>query len=351
MASSWTEEANETAKQYAEAIKKQSQYLIDQQNEAKQNTLSSIENQRTNAVNTLNANKDTINQTALDNAKQANINRMISLKDNTSAMNRAGLSTQGIVGSQVNSINNNYGTNLNSILKDKANQLQDVDNQVASTNLQYDTNRINAINEYDSNISSLQNQIDQQALAQYNTIYQQVLAQKQQEWENEQAELERQEAIRQYNETLAYQKSLNSSSNSGSGGSSGGNTYFTENNNNPTSTTTQVKTKYYSGNINSDTKYGTFGTLDENGVKYQPNNVNNQKLSYSGYRVSDLFGTGNTGSTGANIDNQKVWKTAGGSYYVWDGSQNKYIEMNQYLTASKNGKILTSPTGVIIVNK
>lgn len=206
MASSWTDEANATAKQYAEALKKQSQYLVDQQNQAKQNTLNALENQRTDSINNLNANKDTINQTALDNAKQANINRMLSLKDNASAMNRAGLSSQGVVGSQVNSINNNYGSTLNEILKNKANQLQDVDNQINSTNLQYDTNRINSINEYDNNIASLQNQIDQQALSQYNTIYQQVLAQKQQEYQNQQAELERQEAIRQYNETLAYQK-------------------------------------------------------------------------------------------------------------------------------------------------
>ena len=219
MASSWTDEANATAKQYAEALKKQSQYLIDQQNQAKQNTLDALENQRTNSINNLNASKDTINQTALDNAKQANINRMLSLKDNNSAMNRAGLSSQGVVGSQVYSINNNYGTNLNEILKNKANQLQDVDNQINSTNLQYDTNRINSINEYDGNIASLQNQIDQQALSQYNTIYQQVLAQKQQEWQNQQQEYQnqleeaaRQESIRQFNEQMAYQKARDAES-------------------------------------------------------------------------------------------------------------------------------------------
>ena len=127
-------------------------------------------------------------------------------------MNRAGLSSQGVVGSQVNSINNNYGTNLNEILKNKANQLQDVDNQINSTNLQYDTNRINSINEYDGNIASLQNQIDQQALSQYNTIYQQILAQKQQEYQNQQAEAERQEAIRQFNEQMAYQKARDAES-------------------------------------------------------------------------------------------------------------------------------------------
>ena len=345
MASSWTDEANATAKQYAEALKKQSQYLIDQQNQAKQNALNVLENQRNNSINNLNANKDTINQTALDNAKQANINRMLSLKDNNSAMNRAGLSSQGVVGSQVNSINNNYGTNLNEILKNKANQLQDIDNQINSTNLQYDTNRINSINEYDGNIASLQNQIDQQALAQYNTIYQQVLAQKQQEWQNQQAEAERQEAIRQFNEQMAYQKARDAESDRQAWAKLNANNYsgFSGTNNSK-----KIKTNYYEGDINPDTQYGTFNTLDSNGVKYQPNNVGGSKLKNSGYKVSDLFGAGNTGSTGANIDSQKVWKTSSGKYYVWDGSQNKYIDLDKYFSVTNNGKVLTSPTGIVI---
>ena len=206
MAVSWMEEAKETAKKYADALKQQSQYLIDQQNQAKQNTLDAIENERLNAINNLNAGKDTIRQEALNNAKQANINRLLSLKDNQSAMSRAGLGTQGIVGSQVNSINNSYGTNLNSIIRDRTNQLQAVDDQVNNANIQYDTNRLNAINQYDSNIANLQNQIDTQALNQYNTVYAQLLAQKQQEWENQLAELQRQEAIRQYNANLALQQ-------------------------------------------------------------------------------------------------------------------------------------------------
>lgn len=345
MASSWTDEANATAKQYAEALKKQSQYLIDQQNQAKQNTLDALENQRTNSINNLNASKDTINQTALDNAKQANINRMLSLKDNNSAMNRAGLSSQGVVGSQVNSINNNYGTNLNEILKNKANQLQDVDNQINSTNLQYDTNRINSINEYDGNIASLQNQIDQQALSQYNTIYQQILAQKQQEWQNQQAEAERQEAIRQFNEQMAYQKARDAESDRQAWAKINTSNYgsFSGSDNSK-----KVKTSYYEGNINPDTQYGTFGTLDKNGVKYQPNNVGGVKLSNSGYKMSDLFDTGNIGSTGVNVDNQKVWKTANGKYYVWDGSQNKYIDLDGYFSISNNGRVLTSPTGIVL---
>ena len=110
----------------------------------------------------------------------------------------------------------------------------------------------------------------------------------------------------------------------------------------------KVKTSYYEGSINPDTQYGTFGTLDKNGVKYQPNNVGGVKLSNSGYKMSDLFDTGNIGSTGVNVDNQKVWKTANGKYYVWDGSQNKYIDLDGYFSISNNGRVLTSPTGIVL---
>lgn len=322
MASNWLDEANQTAKKYSDAIKKQSQYLIDQQNQSRQNVLNSIENQRINTINNLNSNKDTIKQTALDNARQANINRMLSLKDNEGAMSRAGLDTQGIVGSQVNSINNNYGTNLNTILKDKANSLQGVNDQINSANIQYDTNRLNAINEYDSNIAALQNQIDQQALNQYNIIYQQVLAQKQQEYKNQLAEAQRQEAIRQFN----IQRSTSSSPTSQYSFSNTG------------SSSNNIKTDYYSGSINPDTKYGTFGTLDKNGVKYQPDNVGGEKLSSSGKRISDYFGKGTvTGASGANMDNQRVWKTRTGNYYVWDGSQNKYVDITRKIPSLAAG--------------
>lgn len=341
MASSWMDEAHQRALQYSDALKQRSQYIIDQQNQAKQNSLNVIENERTNAVNQLNANKDTINQTALDNAKQANINRMLALKDNSGAMSRAGLAEQGLVGSQVNSINNNYGTNLNSILKDKANQLQGVNDQINSTNLQYDTNRINAMNDYDSKIASLQSQIDQQALNQYNTIYQQTLAQKQQEYENQQAEAARAEAIRQFNVQMELQRQQNAASNALSWAKyNQSNTNFTNSSNN----SKKIQTDYYSGEINSDTRYGVFNTADKNGVKYQPDNVGGNKLKGSGYKVSDLFGNGWQGKSGASLSNQKVWKTNTGRYYVWDGSQNSYIDVTSKLKSV--GNMFTAPTGV-----
>lgn len=348
MASSWLQEADEYAKKYAQALKEQSQYLVNQQNQAKQSAMNTIENERLNAVNTLNSSKDSIRQTAEENAKQANINRMLALKDNQSAMSRNGLSTQGIVGSQVNSINNSYGSNLNSILKDRANQLKSVDDQINSTNLQYDTNKINTANQYDQAIAELNSQIDTNALNQYNTSVAQFLAQKQQELENQNAEADRQEAIRQFNEQLAYQKEQDKIKNAQTWAqiNSSGNGNFSDSNGGSNGVQ-QIKTDHYSGNINSDVQYGTFNTTDSNGVKYQPNNVGGAKLSNSKYKVKDLLGEGITGNKGASLDNQKVWKTATGNYYVWDGSQNKYIDITSKFY--QTGDFYTTPTGTILI--
>lgn len=202
----WIKEAEENAKRYSDELKKNNQYLIDQLNASKTNTLEQLQKQQNNAIYNVNSNQSAINSSAEDAARQANINRMLALKDNASAMSRAGLSTQGIVGSQVNDINSSYGNNINDILKNKQSQLNELAKQRNDINTQYDTNRINLENEYGNNLANLQSQISDKALNQYNTIYNSYLAMKQQEYENEQAEKARLEAIRQYNEQMAYQK-------------------------------------------------------------------------------------------------------------------------------------------------
>lgn len=319
------DEANETAKKYAEALKQQSQYLIDQQNQAKQNTLSSIENERLNAINTLNAGKDTIRQQALDNAKQANINRMLALKDNQGAMNRAGLGTQGIVGSQVNSINNNYGTNLNSIIRDRTNQLKSVDDQVNSANIQYDTNRLNAINQYDANIADLQSQIDAQALNQYNTIYSQMLAQKQQEWQNQLAELERQEAIRQYNLNLALQQSQLEFEKQQAQQSQ--NNWLKEYKlqekqiNFTKDPDFSEKTDFLGNNEDTMSKKDYYFT-SSTGEDYQPRYINNVKLRKTGKKL------GNIATIKGISSSKNIWE-ANGKYYVWD--EDHYVDVSKYM--------------------
>ena len=216
-AADWMKEAEEQAKRYSDTLKQNNQYLIDQLNQSKQNTLNQLQAQQDNAIYNLNTNKAGINQTATDNAKQLNVARLLALKNNQQAMNRAGLGTQGIVGSQVNEINNDYGTNLTSVLNQQTNDLRNLEKEKNNTLLTYNTNRLNLENEYGNNLANLQQSINDRALSQYNTVYNNVLNMKQQEYANQkaeeqrlyeqqQAELARQEAIRQYNESLALQK-------------------------------------------------------------------------------------------------------------------------------------------------
>ena len=183
----WQKEAEEQAKKYSDTIKQNNQYLIDQLNQQKQNTLEQLQNQQNNAIYNLNTNKSTINQTAEENAKQANINRLLALKSNEQSLNRAGLGSQGIVGSQNAAINNSYGQNLTSVLNQKTNDLRALEKEKNDTLLKYNENRLNLSNEYDNNLANLQASIDDKALQQYNTVYNNYLAMKQQEYENEQA--------------------------------------------------------------------------------------------------------------------------------------------------------------------
>ncbi len=67
----------------------------------------------------------------------------------------------------------------------------------------------------------------------------------------------------------------------------------------------------YTGGTNPDVENGTFS----NG--YQPNNIGGQKLSKSG--ITDVV----------NGVTQNVWKTPDGKLWIWDGTQNKYLEYEE----------------------
>lgn len=180
----------------------------------------------------------------------------------------------------------------------------------------------------------------------YNTLYSQIQQEKAtkeaiRQWEAEMAYKQEQAKIAQQQWEKEYALSRNnyygsSSGRSGSGSSSGGGVALTD------SGSQRIQTNYYSGNVNPDVQYGTFGTLDKNGVKYQPDNVGGEKLSSSGKVVSDYFGKGNvTGASGANMDNQRVWKTKAGKYYIWDGSQNKYVDITGRIPNTSTGTVLS----------
>ena len=347
----WIKEAEENARKYSETIKKNNQYLIDELIKAKDNSLNQLQNQQNNAIYKLNANQSTINQSAEDAAKQLYINKMLSLKDNQNSMNRAGLGTQGIVGSQVNSINNNYGTNLTEVLKNKINNLNNLEIQKNDTNTSYDNSRINLLTDYGKNLANLQSEIDDKALNQYNTVYNNYLAMKQQEYENEQAELAKQEAIRQYNENLAFQKEQAKQSQANwekeyalnkykthlsSSGGSGFGDGSSDNSGNKTSETQSKYVNPFTKTVNPDTANGVF---DNN---YQPDNINGQKLKKSGQTVAQFIGEkGSLNSGNVSIDDQNVWKI-GNKYYAWDGYANEYVDITAY---KKTSKMMSSGAG------
>jgi len=133
-----------------------------------------------------------------------------------------------------------------------------------------------------------------------------------------------------YEKELALQQASASRSyySGGSSSSSGSSGY--------TNSVQQINTNYYSGAINPDTQYGTFATTDKNGVRYQPNNVGGSKLSSTGKKVSQVFGSNNYGNTGALLDNQTLW-TTNGRYYIWDGSINRYVDVTSQYNSRNSG--------------
>lgn len=345
--SAWQKEAEEEAKRYSEQIKADNQQILDTLTNAKNNALQQLQTQQDNAIYNINTNKSTINANAENNAKQLYINKLLALKSNEAAMKRAGLGTQGIVGSQVNSINNNYGTNLSSVLNQKSSDLQELEKQKNDTLLNYSNSRVDLTNQYDTNYSNALASINDKALSQYNTIYNSYLAMKQQQYENEQAELARQEQIRQFNEQMALERA--SLYNSYSGGVN--DLAF----NNQGEEDITIVTNNYNGKMNAYQKvalarYGAFNTVDKNGNVYQPKGVvYNGKdygvLSSTGKTVGQATGNSKySSSTGLNVAGQTLWQTKNGQYWYWNGNTMSYepIVINNTGSAQKSSSTTTS---------
>lgn len=311
--SAWQKEAEEEAKRYSEQIKADNQQILDTLTNAKNNALQQLQTQQDNAIYNINTNKSTINANAENNAKQLYINKLLALKSNDAAMKRAGLGTQGIVGSQVNSINNNYGTNLSSVLNQKSSDLQELEKQKNDTLLNYSNSRVDLTNQYDTNYSNALASINDKALSQYNTIYNSYLAMKQQQYENEQAELARQEQIRQFNERIALERAAmyyNNNSGGGYGGSTLDDTTGT-----PVTNTQKQFSKLV---LAAQQKYKTFSNgYQPKGIIYDEGNksVDYGKVTDSGARQY------------INGQLQTVWKTSNGQRWLWDGSIGQYVKL------------------------
>lgn len=236
-------------------------------------------------------------------AKSAYANSMTNRQALSNSLNRMGLTNSGYGVSQLLGINSQYSKNLadlqNTLATNKANTGYQQQQALADLYSNYTTNK-NALDQYlyEAGQKAYDNAFDRRYQAEQDAI-----ANALQE---------------QYNNYLMYSASTR-------GGRSGDGQFDGEGNEEY-----EVNTDYWQGDLNEDTQNGTFKTTDKNGVRYQPNNVGGNPLKSSRKTVAQAFGPGLTGLTGAPLDNQTVWynKVDGKKqYYVWDGSQNQYIDV------------------------
>lgn len=267
----------------------------------KQAAIADLEKEKNQSLSDLNAEEATIKPTYYKKKDTANVQNQIAAKNFHEYLVNSGRSNSGIGAQYEMSRQNSLQRSLNDLNTQEAADLADIARRRTDVN-----------NAYNSGLTSANAQIE----ANYITN---LLNERQKAWERQQAEKEFNESVRQFNASLAASRSSRSSS--GRSSSSSNKKY-------------EVNTPYYQGDLNSDAKYGTFSTKDAYGVSYQPNNIGKDKngnvkyLKSSGKTVAEMYGAGSlVGATGANLDNQTVWKY-GKSYYIWDGSQNQYIKMN-----------------------
>lgn len=157
--------------------------------------------------------------------------------------------------------------------------------------------RIDNYNDRISNINQMQVEIDENRKKQ-EQAYQQWLK----EFEEEK---------RQYNKN--FNATYNSDINSGG---------FTDTTSNNLPITADDQYTYAKSVFGNDTN--TVNKKDyyfDNG--YQPQYVNNKKLSKVGVKVKEVFGN----SLGSQIGNQNIW-SAGKKYYYWDGKTRDYVEID-----------------------
>lgn len=265
----------------------------------KQAAIADLDKQKNQSLSDLNAEEATIKPTYYKKKDTANVQNQLAAKNFHEYLVNSGRSNSGIGAQYEMSRQNSLQRSLNDLNTQEAADLADIARRKTDVN-----------NAYNSGLTSANAQIE----ANYITN---LLNERQKAWEREQAEKQFNESVRQFNASLAASRSSSSRSSSSS-----------------SSKKYEVNTPYYQGDLNSDAKYGTFSTKDKNGISYQPNNIGVDKdgnikyLKSSGKTVAEMYGAGSlVGSTGANLDNQTVWKY-GKNYYIWDGSQNQYIKMN-----------------------
>lgn len=146
-------------------------------------------------VSSLNNQIPVINQNALDNSRQAFVNKMLGGKAVSQNLSQAGLSTTGTVGTAHAQVENQYGKNLNDILVNKSNQLQNIENQKSNAGLEYAKNLANLKAQSEANNISINQYVQGLQQNAYNDAYNRFI-------EN----AKYQDSIRQYQDQLKQQQ-------------------------------------------------------------------------------------------------------------------------------------------------
>jgi hypothetical protein len=163
-------------------------------------------------------------------------------------------------------------------------------------------------------------------------------------------EKEQEQALKQYQEQMAYQKEQDALAQANwekefqlaqqkANASASGNSYYDLGSYGGTydlgSGNKNIVTDYYNAPMTQEQqiaieRYGTMGTTDKNGVRYQPAGViydgqDYGALSKAGVNAGTWTGNKNiTNSSNVNVANQNVWVTPNGDAWVWNGSKMTY---------------------------
>ncbi len=201
------------------------------------------------------------------------------------------MNQQNALAEEVRQYNENMTFQREEALREQANWQKEYEFKMDEFNEQ--------IKQFDREMARLeaQDKADNEYKIEQLKLQKEQLRQEQENWEKEYA---------------LKEKEVNASLSSGSGGSK-----------------TPTINKGTGGN-ESDEEPNTFGNSPETMKKkdyyfsngYQPQYINNKKLSKTGSTVKDVFGSSLSGISGT----QNIW-FAGGRFYVWDGSNKVYIDV------------------------
>ena len=307
--------AQSYAQQQADLLRQQLANLYTGVNTATSESTNAATTRKQALLDTINANKSNVESAYGTSAKEAYTNKMLGGKTLSDQLQRLGLSNTGYgVGQQLQN-ENVYGQNLEKLQSSKATSLGELALQENSAEKDYTATLADIQSEAAKNRMSIDQYVNEQVQSKYQQEYENKTAAEQQAIENAQnwAQINQSAAAAKEREPQTYTNQAIGTYETGVKGVLNSNgkayTYTTANGD---KYTLAKGVNPWTGTVNPDAKGN--GNAFSNG--YQPNNVKGAKLSKTGSSVP------------VNGQTQNVWKT-GKKYYVWDGTQNTYLQVKQ----------------------